>query len=102
MENDQFYSIGLDLIESDKQLGLRTVDIPNDMITMRPEKDDKKTEYTADGRPKDVFSIIYKILCKFKVKNWPPVALYSAVLGVSFVCIEAASRYRCKGVVFFA
>ena len=60
MENDQFYSIGLDLIESDKQLGLRTVDIPNDMITMRPEKDDKKTEYTADGRPKDVFSIIYK------------------------------------------
>ena len=60
MENDQFYSIGLDLIESDKQLGLRTVDIPNDMITMRPEKDNKKTEYTADGRPKDVFSIIYK------------------------------------------
>lgn len=60
MNNDQFYSIGLDLIESDKDLGLSTVNIPNDMITMKPEKDNKKTEYTADGRPKDVFSIIYK------------------------------------------
>lgn len=60
MENDQFYSIGLDLIESDNDLGLKTVNIPNDMITMKPEKDDKKTEYTTDGRPKDVFSIIYK------------------------------------------
>lgn len=60
MENDQFYSIGLDLIESDKDLGISTVNIPNDMITMKPEKDNKKTEYTADGRPKDVFSIIYK------------------------------------------
>ena len=63
MENDPFYSVGLELAEKEDEQFYKNVRIPNDMITMKNDtKDDvnKDVEYTEDGRRKDVFSVIFK------------------------------------------